>query len=74
MSSSVLEIVELENGEIVADGQFPTVPANSTTIAQPDDELLKQFYLQHDPRLVTWELQGGTLVEIEPDDDEETQD
>jgi negative regulator of sigma E activity len=72
----------VENAEIVADEQFPTEQANSTTIAQPDHELLKQFYLQHNPRLVTWELQGGTLVEIEPeddpsdelDDDEETQD
>ncbi len=72
----------VENAEIVADEQFPTVPASTTGITQADDELLKQFYIQHDPRLVTWELQGGTLVEIEAedepgdesDDDEETED
>ena len=55
----------LENGEIVADEQFPT-----ESIGTPaDDELLKQFYLHHDPRLVTWQLQFD--VQQEPAEDDE---
>jgi len=64
----------VDNTDIVADEVFPTVPDSATGIPQPDDELLKQFYLHHDPRLVTslrrWNLlPDGTLVEVEPDDE-----
>lgn len=57
----------VENGEIVADGQFPTESLGTTS--PNDDELLKQFYLQHDPRLVTLQLQFD--VEEEPAEDDE---
>lgn len=46
-----------------------TVPGSQTVVDQPDDELLEQFYLHHDPRLVTWQLQGGALIEISSDDE-----
>jgi negative regulator of sigma E activity len=56
-----------------------TVPDSQTAIDLADDELLKQFYLHHDPRLVTWELEfDSEEVPAEDDqsrdDDEETQD
>ena len=57
-----------ENGEIVANEQFPTESLGTTT---PDDnELLKQFYLQHDPRLVTLQLQFDVKEEPAEDDEE----
>ncbi len=67
-------VTPIDNAEIVADEVFPTVPDSATGIPQPDDELLKQFYLYHDPRLVTslrrWNvLPDGTFVEVEPDDE-----
>ena len=42
-----------------------TVPDSQTAIDQVEDAMLEQFYLHHDPRLVTWQLQDGELVEIE---------
>ncbi|MFQ5982279.1 MAG: sigma-E factor negative regulatory protein [Woeseiaceae bacterium] len=55
-----------------------TVPESQTVASQPDDELLKLFYLHHNPRLVTWQLRDGSLVEIQADEeadtDEENQD
>jgi negative regulator of sigma E activity len=57
--------------------QFPTESSGTNEINPADEELLKQFYLHHDPRLVTWQLQFD--VEEEPaedgeDSEEETQD
>ena len=49
-------------GRIVPDSQGESV--------QPNDELLKQFYLHHDPRLVTWQLEFE--LEKEPAEDDET--
>ncbi len=49
-------------GRIVPDSQGESV--------QPNDELLKQFYLHHDPRLVTWQLDFE--LEKEPAEDDET--
>jgi anti-sigma factor RsiW len=46
-----------------------TVPDSSVETAQPDEELLKQLYLHHNPRLVTWQLQNGDLIEIESGED-----
>ena len=57
------------NVAIGEDEPMRTVPDSMTAISQPDDELLRQFYLHHDPRLVTWQLQDGKLVEIEPEDE-----
>jgi negative regulator of sigma E activity len=56
-----------DNQEIVAVEQFPTESLG--TITPDDDELLKQFYLQHDPRLVTLQLQFD-LKEQPAEDDE----
>ncbi|MFQ6004624.1 MAG: RseA family anti-sigma factor [Woeseia sp.] len=44
-----------------------TVPESQVDAGLPDDELLEQFYLYHNPRLVTWQLRDGELVEIEAD-------
>ena len=55
-------------GDIGGDETLRTVPDSVTAIAQSDDELLRQFYLHHDPRHVTWQLQDGTLVQIEAED------
>ena len=57
-----------DSEEIVAGEQFPT---ESLGTATPDDnELLKQFYLQHDPRLVTLQLQFDVKEEPAEDDEE----
>jgi negative regulator of sigma E activity len=58
-----------ESGNIDDDYTVRTVPDSRTAVGQPDDELLEQFYLHHDPRLVTWQLQDGVLVQIEADDE-----
>ena len=54
-----------EIGEPVA----VTVPNSQTAADQQSNELLEQFYLSHDPRLVTWQLQDGALVEIKADEE-----
>ena len=54
----------------VADEQFPTEPARQTAADQIDDEMLRQFYLNHDPSLVTWQLEFDS--EEQPADDAET--
>ena len=60
-----------ENGGIDTDDYVGRiVPDSRTAVGQPDDELLKQFYLHHDPRLVTWQLE--IEPEDEPADDDET--
>ena len=41
----------------------------SSIYDRPDEELLKQLYLRHNPRLVTWQLWDGSLVEIEAEDE-----
>lgn len=46
-----------------------SVPDSQSAGRQPDDELLKQLYLRHNPRLVTWQLEDGALVDIEAADD-----
>jgi len=46
-----------------------TVPDSRDVVDQTGDELLEQYYLHHDPRLVTWQLQDGVLVEIEAVDE-----
>jgi hypothetical protein len=45
------------------------VPNSQTAADQQSNELLEQFYLSHDPRLVTWQLQDGALVEIKADEE-----
>lgn len=42
-----------------------TVPESQTLADRQDDELLKQLYRHHNPRLVTWQLRDGSRVEIE---------
>ncbi len=61
MPSDVENIDDDFMGRIVPDSHIDAV--------QLDDELLEQFYLRHDPRLVTWQLQDGILVEIEADEE-----
>lgn len=61
-----------------------TVPDSQTAAGRPDNALLKQLYLHHNPRLVTWQLWDGSFVEIDAQDkpvesddrgsDEESQD
>ncbi|MFQ5546923.1 MAG: RseA family anti-sigma factor [Woeseia sp.] len=51
-------------GEEIAGYTVPEAHAG-----MPDDELLEQFYLRHNPRLVTWQLRDGELVEIEADEE-----
>jgi len=46
-----------------------TVPDSQTAIDQADEAMLEQYYLHHDPRLVTWQLQDGVLVEIEAEEE-----
>ena len=46
------------------------VPDSQGESAQSKDELLKQFYLIHEPSLVTWRLEFES--EEEPADDDET--
>ena len=46
------------------------VPDSQPVVDQQADELLKQFYLHHDPRLVTWQLEF--VLEEEPVEDDET--
>ena len=48
---------------------FVTVPDSQTAVDQQSAELLEQYYLSHDPRLVTWQLQDGALLEIKADDE-----
>ncbi len=59
------------DGKII-DGDFAGrfVPDSQNVSVQPDDELLKQFYLHHNPRLVTWQL--AFEPEEEPSEDDET--
>ncbi len=58
-------------GELV-DDDFAgrRVPESQDVPVQPDDELLKQLYLYHDPRLVTWQLEFEP--EEEPAEDDKT--
>jgi negative regulator of sigma E activity len=44
------------------------VPPSQSGVDPASDALLEQFYLYHDPRLVTWQLQDGVLIEIDTDD------
>ena len=45
-----------------------TEPAIDEALAEQPSELMRQYFLSHgDPRMVTWELRGALLVEIEPD-------
>ena len=60
----------IEDPVSVADEQFPTVPDSRSAVDPIDDELLRQFYLNHDPSLVTWQLDFE--LEEEPADDDET--
>ena len=46
------------------------VPNSQNESIQPDDELLKQFYLHHKPSLVTWQLEFE--AEEEPAEDDES--
>ena len=46
------------------------VPDSQNEANRPDDELLKQFYLHHDPRLVTLQLQFDVKEEPAEDDEE----
>ena len=45
------------------------MPDSQTAVDQLSAELLEQYYLSHDPRLVTWQLQDGALVEIKADEE-----
>lgn len=58
-----------ETENIDDDYTVRTVPDSQTAVGQPYDELLEQYYLHHDPRLVTWQLQDGVLVEIKADEE-----
>ena len=58
-----------DSGNIGSNFAGRTVPDSRTAADRPDDELLKQLYLHHNPRLVTWQLWDGTLVEIEAADE-----
>ena len=62
----------IDTTEIVADEAFPTVPDSTTAVSQSDDELLREIFLRHNPRLATsqWRMQAdGTLVEIDTVDE-----
>ena len=67
MALFALRQVYAPTGSVESANDFvaTSVPDVQTVVDQADDELLKQFYLHHDPRLVTWELRDGTLVEVE---------
>lgn len=67
----VLQQVYTPDAESDRDDGFTviTVPDRRMAVEQPGDELLEQFYLHHDPRLVTWQLQDGALIEIKTDDE-----
>ncbi len=59
------------DGEIIDDDFVGRIVPNSQgESVQPNDELLKQLYLHHDPRLVTWQLDFE--LEKEPVEDDET--
>ena len=58
-----------DSGNIDSNFAGRTVPDSRTAADRPDDELLKQLYLRHNPRLVTWQLWDGSLVEIEAEDE-----
>ena len=58
------------DGEIIDDDFVGRIVPNSQgESVQPNDELLKQFFLHHDPRLVTWQLEFE--LEKEPAEDDE---
>ena len=52
----------------IIDGDFAGrfVPDSQNVSVQPDDELLKQFYLHHNPRLVTWQPPSGQAIRPAP--------
>ena len=58
-----------DSGNIGSNFAGRTVPDSRAAADRPDDELLKQLYLHHNPRLVTWQLWDGSLVEIEAEDE-----
>jgi anti-sigma factor RsiW len=58
-----------DSGNIDSNFAGRTVPDSRTVADRPEDELLKQLYLHHNPRLVTWQLWDGSLVEIEAEDE-----
>ncbi len=58
-----------DSGNIDSNFAGRTVPDSRTATDRPDEELLKQLYLRHNPRLVTWQLWDGSLVEIEAEDE-----
>ncbi|NOR67399.1 MAG: hypothetical protein GQ528_08585 [Woeseiaceae bacterium] len=58
-----------DSGNIDSNFAGRTVPDSRTAADRPEDELLKQLYLHHNPRLVTWQLWDGSLVEIEAEDE-----
>jgi len=63
--------VYLPNASEAIDDDFSgrSVPDSHTVAGQPDDELLRALYLHHNPRLVTWQLENGALVETEAEDE-----
>ncbi len=58
-----------DSGNIDTNFTGRTVPDSQTVADRPDDELLKQLYLRHNPSLVTWQLWDGSFVEIEAQDE-----
>ena len=60
---------DLAQAVAIDDGQHAyTEPAIDAALAEQPSELMRQYFLSHgDPRMVTWELRGARLVEIEPD-------
>lgn len=71
-SVAVMALIALRQVYVPNDGANPvndfagiTVPDSHLVADQPDDALLRQLYLHHNPRLVTWQLQDGVLVELE---------
>jgi negative regulator of sigma E activity len=69
-----------ESADAVVQPVAITVLESQAAIDPADDELLKQFYLHHDPRLVSWELEFDSEAvpvvddESNEDQDEEAQD
>jgi len=67
---AVQQLYSPDDGEnIGTDFTGRTVPDSQTVADRSDDELLKQLYLRHNPRLVTWQLWDDALVEIEAEDE-----
>jgi negative regulator of sigma E activity len=58
-----------ESQNIDDDYTVRTVPDSRTAVDQADNDLLEQFYLHHDPRLVTaqYQEQDGSFVQVEAD-------